>query len=211
ATVIHMQNNLITRPVAFRENMKSNSCEQSRRVFIKELVLSSSALMLAGATGPLMAQSSPDWKNQIGLELFTVRDLLRQDYEGVLAKLSKIGYKHVEPADPYNNMEPKAYKELLEKYGLKMYSTHSGASDGPDLEKELEGQALMGIKYTEVRSGRRPGRPPSGGPPGGAPAAGGPPGPGGPPTAGAVGPGGAPGQGGPPRSGPFGPREPRTV
>jgi sugar phosphate isomerase/epimerase len=190
--------------------MKTNRCGQSRRTFVKEVAVSSGALMLTGAVGRLMAQIAPDWKNQIGLELFTVRELLRQDYEGVLAKLSKIGYKQVEPADPYNNMEPAAYKALLDKYGLKMFSTHSGASDGPDLEKELEGQALMGIKYTEVRSGRGPGRRGPGGP-GGPPGsngaggqAGAPPSPGG-----QGGPGGLPGQGGPPRGG--GPREPRTV
>src|SRR5215472_9918907 len=144
--------------------MKTNNCRCSRRNFIKDVALSSSALMIAGAAQPLMAQGAPDWKNQIGLELFTVRELLRQDYEGVLAKLSKIGYKQVEPADPYNNMTPEAYKALLDKYGLKMYSTHAGASAGPDLEKELEGQALMGIKYTEVRSGRGPRRRAPGGP-----------------------------------------------
>jgi sugar phosphate isomerase/epimerase len=171
------------------------------------MALSSSVLMLAGGAKPLMAQGAPDWKNQIGLELFTVRDLLRKDYEGVLAKLSKIGYKQVEPADPYNHMEPPAYKALLDKYGLKMYSTHAGASDGPDLEKELEGQALMGIKYTEVRSGRGPGgRGPRGpgGPPGGPPGAAG-----SPPTGG---PSAAPGQAGPPPGGgPPRTREPRSV
>ena len=32
-----------------------------------------------------------------------------------------------------------------------MPSTHSGAVDGPGLEKQLEGFQIMGIKYTEVR------------------------------------------------------------
>jgi sugar phosphate isomerase/epimerase len=181
--------------------MNTNKCGSTRRTFIKEVALSSSALLLTGTTGSLMAQASPDWKKQIGLELFTVRDLLRQDYEGVLAKLSKIGYTHVEPADPYNRMEPAAYKALLDKYRLKMYSTHSGASEGPDFEKQLEGQELMGIKYTEVRSARGPGGRGPG--PGGPAGAGGPPSPGGPGAA-----GGPPGQGGPPRGGP---RQPRTV
>ena len=193
-----------------------NSYPTNRRTFIKEIAISGSGLMLACAAKPLFAQSAGDWKSQIGLELFTVRDLLRKDYEGTLAKVAKIGYTHVEPADPYDNLKPEEYKALLDKYGLKMFSTHSGASEGADLEKQLEGQALMGIKYTEVRSGRAfggrggprppggPGGPPSG--PGGAPA--GPGGPGGP----AGGPNGGPaaqGAGGPPRFG--GPREPRTV
>ena len=175
--------------------MTINSCRggQNRRTFLKELAVSGGAVMLAGSVGELMAaQIDAKWKNQSGIELFTLRDALSKDYEGSLAKLAKIGYKEVEPADPYNNMEPKQYKALLDKYGLKMYSTHSGATDGPNLEKELEGQALMGIKYTDVRAG-------GGMMPGGAPGGGGPPG-----AAGAQGRGGdrsgggAPGTGGPP-------------
>jgi sugar phosphate isomerase/epimerase len=183
--------------------MTNNTRELSRRTFIKGLALSGGALAVAGGAGGLMAQIAPDWKNHIGLELFTVRDLLRRDYEGTLAKVARIGYTEVEPADPYNRLEPKAYKALLDKLGLKMFSTHSGASAGPDLERQLEGFQLMGIKYTEVRGrggrgGRRGGGP--GGPGGPAGAGGGPGGPGGP-------------GGGPRRSGggPSGPRTPQTV
>lgn len=143
--------------------MTNKARGRNRRSFLKEIAASSRALMLAGGAGELLAQTAPNWKTQIGLELFTVRDLLREDYEGTLAKLAKIGYKEVEPADPYNNMDPKAYKALLDKHGMKMFSTHSGASDGPDLEKQLEGFQLMGIKYTEVRAGGgRGGRGPGG-------------------------------------------------
>jgi sugar phosphate isomerase/epimerase len=120
-----------------------------RRSFIQHLAVSAGALTLSD----LMAQTGPDWKKQIGLELYTVRDVLPKDYEGVLAKVAEIGYKEVEPADPYNNMEPKQYRALLDRYGLTMPSTHSGATDGPNLEKQLEGFQIMGIQYTEVRGG----------------------------------------------------------
>jgi sugar phosphate isomerase/epimerase len=144
--------------------MKNDLRGQSRRTFLKEIAVSSGTLMLAGGAAELIAETAPNWKNQMGIELFTVRDLLRQDYEGTLAKLAAIGYREVEPADPYNNLEPKAYKTLLDKYGLKMFSTHSGASAGPDLEKQLEGFQLMGIKYTEVRVAGGPGGRGRGGP-----------------------------------------------
>ncbi len=131
-----------------------------RRAFLKEMAVFSGAAVLGARPGNLMAQVATKWKKQIGIELYTVGALLRKDYEGTLAKLAEMGYTEVEPADPYNNMAPKDYKALLKKYGLKMYSTHSGAKDGPDLEKQLEGQALMGIKYTDV-SAPRPPRPPA--------------------------------------------------
>jgi sugar phosphate isomerase/epimerase len=109
--------------------------------------------LAASGAGLLMAQTSPDWKRQIGLELYTVRDLLPKDYEGTLAKVAEIGYKEVEPATNYAGMEPKQFRAMLDKFGLSAPSTHVGATDGPDLEKQLEGFQTMGIKYTEIRGG----------------------------------------------------------
>ena len=155
-----------------------------RRAFLKDLALASGSLLLSARLPALQAQIAPGWKDHIGLELFTVRDLLRQDYEGTLAKLAAMGYKEVEPADPYDRLQPKEYKALLDKYGFKMFSTHAGATAGPDLERQLEGFQLMGIRYTEVHAPRGPGGPRR-----------------------ARGPGGPPGPGG----GPPPPRPPQTV
>jgi len=130
----------------------TNSYEggQNRRAFLKDLALGGACLASAGSLLEA-AQIAPQWKNQIGLELYTVRDLMAKDYEGTLARVAAIGYKEVEPADPYNHMSPEQYKALLDKYHLKMYSSHADATDGPGLEKELEGQAKMGLKYTAVQ------------------------------------------------------------
>lgn len=127
---------------------------RNRRTFLKEMAGLGGAAVLGATPRELLAQVASKWKKQIGIELYTVGALLSKDYEGTLAKLAEMGYKEVEPADPYNNMAPKDYKALLAKYGMKMYSTHSGAKDGPDLEKQLEGQALMGIKYTDITAPR---------------------------------------------------------
>ena len=133
---------------------------RNRRAFLKDVALGGACLVSGGASALAAVTISPQWQNQIGLELYTVRELLKKDYEGTLAKVAEIGYKEVEPADPYNNMQPEQYKALLDKYQFKMYSTHADASDGPGLEKELEGQAKMGLKYTAVQPLR-----PAGGPP----------------------------------------------
>ena len=130
---------------------------RDRRAFLRDLTLGG-ACVLGGESALLAAPKiAPQWKNQIGLELYTVRDLLAKDYEGTLAKVAAIGYKEVEAADPYNNLPPAQYKALLDKYHFKMFSTHADATDGPGLEKELEGHALMGLKYTAVhKAGDRP-------------------------------------------------------
>jgi len=122
----------------------------TRRTF---LAASGAALLLADQGRELMAQTAPDWKKQIGLELYTVRDLLPKDYEGTLAKVAEMGYKEVEPATDYGDMDPKAFRAMLDRFGLSAPSTHVGATDGPDLEKQLEGFQIMGIRYTEIRGG----------------------------------------------------------
>ena len=65
----------------------------------------------------------------------------------------------------------RSFWALLDRLGLSMPSTHSGATEGPDLEKQLEGFQLMGIKYVEI-SAPRASRAPGAGP--GGPGAGGP-------------------------------------
>ena len=138
--------------------MTNDARGRDRRTFLKDIAVSSGALMFAGGAGELMAQQpkiDPKWKNQIGLELMSL-GLNRpnndpNEYMDDVRQVAEIGYKEIEPSDAYSHMEPKAYKALLDKYGLKMISTHSPANGGPNLEKELEGQALMGVKYTEIR------------------------------------------------------------
>ena len=100
----------------------------TRRTF---LAASGAALVLADQGRDLLAQTAPDWKKRIGLELFTVRDLLPKDYEGTLAKVAEIGYTEVEPATNYADMEPKAFRAMLDKCGLTAPTTHVGATDGP--------------------------------------------------------------------------------
>lgn len=119
----------------------------NRRTFVE-----SAALFLASRAAQA-APPAPDWKKQVGLELYTVRDLTPKDYEGTLAKVAEIGYKEVEAATDYAKMEPKQFRAMLDRYGLTMPSTHVGATAGPGLEKELEGFQIMGIKYTEIRNG----------------------------------------------------------
>ena len=145
-----------------------NSNDTPRRSFLKCAAAFGGATLFGGGLNRAFAQASPAsvWKDQIGLELYTVRDLMLTDFEGVLAKVAEMGYREVEPASGYNNMEPKAFRAMLDRYNLRMPSTHNAArGTGVQLEKQLEGFQMMGIKYTEIsgRSGpgscRRPIRP----------------------------------------------------
>ena len=136
-----------------------NSNNTPRRSFLKHAAAIGGATLFGGGLGKAFAQATaaPAWKDQIGLELYTVRDLMMTDFEGVLAKVAEMGYREVEPASGYNNMDPKAFRAMLDRYHLRMPSTHNGArGTGAELEKQLEGFETMGIKYTEILGESRP-------------------------------------------------------
>ena len=118
------------------------------------------AAMVAGRLTPLAARqaaAAPPWKSRMGLELYTVRDLLTADYEGTLAKVAAIGYTEVE-ATSYDTMSPKEFRAMLDRCGLRMPSTHAPArGQGADLERMLEGFQVMGLEYTEIARPSPPG------------------------------------------------------
>jgi sugar phosphate isomerase/epimerase len=113
---------------------------------------SAAALATGHATSLAASQTTVAWRSRIGLELYTVRDRLTADYEGTLAKIAAIGYTAVEPTS-YNSMSPKDFRAMLDRYKLTMPSTHAPArGSGADLERQLEGFQVMGIKYTEIQA-----------------------------------------------------------
>lgn len=133
--------------------MVKEHADDDRRSFLKGAALAGSIALAAGSMREAMAQNAPDWKNQIGLELYTVRDAMQKDYEGVLAKIASFGYKEIEPASGYNNMSPKDWRAMLDRYGLSAPSTHSGLPPGDTVEARLEGGQIMGFKYIENLGG----------------------------------------------------------
>ena len=137
----------------------------SRRSFLKGVAITVGGIALTSRTTDLFASPSPasprpasaaGWADQIGLELFTVRDLTAKDYVGTLEKVAAIGYKEIEPAGGYGNMSPKEFRALLDRLGLRVPSTHSGVTYGSpaEMEKQLADFRIMGIEYTELSEPR---------------------------------------------------------
>ena len=59
----------------------------------------------------------------IGLQLYSVRELLPKDFDGTLAKLREAGYTEVEPAGYYDRTAAD-FKKAMDKAGLRAVSTH---------------------------------------------------------------------------------------
>src|SRR3954465_4917686 len=122
------------------EKRSPNDSGTTRRSFVKGVAVAVGGIALTSRAGDVFASTAtaasrvaaaPNWADQIGLELYTVRDLTPKDYIGTLEKIAAIGYKEIEPAGGYNNMSPKQYRAVLDRLGLRMPSTHSGITAGP--------------------------------------------------------------------------------
>jgi sugar phosphate isomerase/epimerase len=84
---------------------------------------------------------------KVGVQLYTVRDLMKQDFDGTLAKIAALGYKEVEFAG-YFNKTPAEVRDALKKHGLTSPSTHV---DFPTLRDKfpaaLESAKTIGHQY----------------------------------------------------------------
>jgi sugar phosphate isomerase/epimerase len=83
----------------------------------------------AGLILPVFNSCKAPGKN-IGLQLYSIRDSINRDVPAAIAKVSKMGYKFVEPAGysegKIYGMEPAAFKTLCDKNSLKILSSHAG-------------------------------------------------------------------------------------
>jgi sugar phosphate isomerase/epimerase len=98
---------------------------QTRRTFLATIGVA--ALGIASrdalADGVLLA---PKRKlKKVGLQLYTVRDLMKADLPGTLRRVAQIGYKEVEFAGYYGR-SPAQIRALLKQNGLTSPSSHIG-------------------------------------------------------------------------------------
>ena len=63
----------------------------------------------------------------IGLQLYTVRDVIGEDVEGVIKTIADIGYKGVELT--YSPDKADIYAEMIKKYSLKAIGAHIGLNE----------------------------------------------------------------------------------
>jgi sugar phosphate isomerase/epimerase len=97
----------------------------TRRTFLATLGVAAIGIASrdALADGILMA---PRRKlKKVGLQLYTVRDLMKADLPGTLRKVAQIGYKEVEFAG-YFGRSPAQIRALLKQNGLTSPSSHIG-------------------------------------------------------------------------------------
>jgi sugar phosphate isomerase/epimerase len=96
---------------------------QTRRNFFRMLGVATLGIASRKA-GAASVVTAPHRKlERIGLQLYTVRDLMKADLAGTLARVAAIGYKEVEFAG-YFDRTPIQIRDLLRRNGLASPSSH---------------------------------------------------------------------------------------
>jgi len=116
----------------------------NRRTFLK----TSSGAALGSLLGK-SAFANPAGKSlaKIGVQLYTVRDLMKNDFTGTLEKVAAIGYKEVEFAGYFDN-KPEDVRKLLERLKLQAPSVHVGIDLLRDkLDTVIQTSKAVGHKY----------------------------------------------------------------
>src|SRR5215212_5757434 len=81
------------------------------------------------AAAPLAFARSRGKGIPVGLELYSVRDQLKEDLMGTVRAVAKMGYQGVEFYSPYFDWKvdyAKEIRKLLDDVGMKCFSTHNG-------------------------------------------------------------------------------------
>jgi sugar phosphate isomerase/epimerase len=118
----------------------------SRRSF---LALSA---MLPWALRGIASGASASSAIPVGLELYSVRDALKQDPEGTVRAVAQMGYQAVEFYSPYfewTDAQAKQMRKLMDDLGIRCYSTHNNADyfAADKITRARDLNLILGCKY----------------------------------------------------------------
>jgi sugar phosphate isomerase/epimerase len=120
----------------------------NRRNFLVRAAVCALATSIVGE--PIMADNAGQTLQRIGVQLYTLRDPLAEDFAGTLRKVAAMGYRELEFAG-YHDQDPGQIARLLTELGMTAPSAHIPIDMlGDQLERWLELAHLMGHRYLVV-------------------------------------------------------------
>ena len=93
--------------------------------------LSRRSFLALSAMLPLSLRAFAATSIPVGLELYSVRNALKDDLTGTVRAVAQMGYQCVEFYAPYfdwTEPQTKEMKKLLDDLGVRCYSTHNSSS-----------------------------------------------------------------------------------
>ena len=119
---------------------------QTRRDFLKKIAVSSAiAANPFSAAQPLLRRVE-----DIGIQLYSLRNEMAEDFEGTLEQLAEIGYTEMEFAG-YHGKSAAEVRRILDGFGLTSPAAHIQLDAiRTNLEREIEIAATLGQQYIVV-------------------------------------------------------------
>jgi len=119
----------------------------SRRTFLETAVKAASATACAAVWTHAPRLMANPLGLPLGLQLYSVRDLLPKDYEGTLRQLGAFGYREVEAAGFFGHT-PTQVKQAMDQAGLNCVSAHYPLRDLlPKVDETIQFGKDLGLKY----------------------------------------------------------------
>ncbi|WP_129716250.1 sugar phosphate isomerase/epimerase [Pedobacter sp. SYP-B3415] len=127
----------------------------TRRTFIKQAGVAGAGTLLLPSFACSAAQKA------VGLQLYTLRDLLPKDVKGIIGRVAAAGYKEVEtygfdPKTGFWGLSVKDFKSLLTDNGLQAVSGHMGfdsyieSGNSDELKANIEAMRTLDANYVTV-------------------------------------------------------------
>ena len=84
---------------------------------------------------------------EYGIQMYSVRDITKDDLDGALRQVAELGYKYVEFAGFFGHTAEEV-KAMLDKYGLVCSGTHTGWQEvAENFEETVKFHKTIGNKY----------------------------------------------------------------
>ena len=137
----------------------------NRREFLTKSMLAAAGVVAGGVALSGLGGCEPKKKaKRIGLQLYSVRDMMAENPQTTLEAIAKMGYKELETAGYKDGMlygfEPKEFGQICRDLGMNVSSCHTRRPFDPEKEDEfwawwdraLDDQLAAGCLYTFVPS-----------------------------------------------------------
>jgi sugar phosphate isomerase/epimerase len=116
----------------------------NRRTFLETASTVTAATLLTSRFGWAAGDHKID---KVGLQLYTVRDLMKGDFDGTIAKVAQIGYKEVEFAG-YFGRTGQQVRAVCDRNGLAAIATHVQYDELDDkFPAVVETSKAIGLEY----------------------------------------------------------------
>lgn len=130
------------------------STPHDRRAFLRAATGTALAAGAAALWTPSAAATATGGRhlppNKIGIQLYTMRNLMAESVEDTLTFLARVGYAEVEFAGLFGH-SPETIRDLLRHLGLRAPSSHDGIPDSRDALEDLLGRArTLGQRWIVV-------------------------------------------------------------